>query len=876
VVRGEPGIGKTELLDYAVASAHGFKILRAVGSEPETELAYALLHQVCAPFLGRIERLVEPQRDALQVAFGLKAGDAPDPFLVGLGLLSLLSDASDDQPLLCVVDNENVVDRASAQALAFAARRLFAEPVAMVFATSQASPELAGLREIHLAGLRDDAARTLLRSALAAPFDEHVLDRIVAETHGNPLALLELPKAMSPAELAGGFGTPAAPTLSTRIEDGFRRRFESLPPDTRLLSLLAAAESTGDPAVVWRAAEQLGTPPEACAPATAAGLLDIGARVRFRHPLARSAAYHLGTADERLRAHRALAEVIDPDVDPARRVWHRALGTAVPDDDIADELERSASLAQARGGVAAAAAFLAKSLDLTRDPIQRGRRALAAAQAKQEAGDPDAAMVLLRAAEKTDLDELQRARTDLLRARVAFAVNRGSDAPALLLRAAQRFAPLDARLARQTLLDAFVAALFAGRLAGEGGLQRVAEVVRRTMPCSEPPAALDHLLDGIALLVTDGQKAAAPALRQALLSLRTEDTGLLRVRWLWLASRVAMQLWDDESWDVLSARQVEVARKTGAVSVLPVALRGRIGFQLTAGRVEAATMLHDEQEAVTHVTGSEPLRYGAVALAAWRGRVSEIGPLIEASTRSIEDRGEGGGLTLVDWASAVLYNALGRYTEAVVAAEHASSHPEEFGLCALALPELIEAAARNDDPDRAGAALERLSEVTQASGTRWALGVQARSRALVSAGAEADSSYRQAIDHLSRTRAQVDLARAHLVYGEWLRRQKRRLDAREQLQVAHEMFTAMGLDAFAERARRELTATGGNPAANGHRSADALTPQEAQIARLARDGLSNAEIGSRLFISPRTVEYHLRKVYAKLGVTSRTALPQIL
>jgi DNA-binding CsgD family transcriptional regulator len=878
VVRGEPGIGKTALLDYAVASARGFAFIRAAGFESESGLAFAALQQLCAPILDRLDRLPEPQRDALNTAFGLKNGPSPDAFLIGLGVLGLLSEAAEKQPLLCVVDSQQLLDHASTQALAFAGRRLFAEPVGMVFATSGPSPELTGLPDLAVPGLRDADARALLVDALAAPLDQHVLDRIVAETRGNPLALLELPKGLSPAELAGGFGLPTATTtLSTRIEDSFRRRFEALPPDTQQLSLLAAAESTGDPAVIWRAAERLGIAPEAAATVAAAGLLEFGTWARFRHPLARSAAYRFASVEDRQRAHRALAAVMDRDVDRARRAWHRAHGAAGRDDDVADDLERSAADAQARGGLAAAAAFLEKSFELTSDSARRGERALAAAHAKQEAGDPEATLTMLRAAETAPLDELQRARADVVRARVAFAVNRGRDAPSLLLRAAERLGPLDATLARQTLLDAFVAALFAGRLAGDAGIKQVAEAARRTQPCSTPPAALDYLLDGLALLITEGYKAGTPVLQQALCDLAAEpDSGSARLPWLWLASRVAQQLWDDSSWDLLSARQVELARREGALSVLPIALRGRVGVELVAGRLEAATMYHDELEAVTQVAGSEPLRYGAVVLAAWRGHDSDVTSLIRASRRGIERRGEGGGLTMVEWASALLYNGVGRYADAMAVAEQATSHPEEIGLGVWALPELIEAAARLGEPDRAAVALEQLSAATRASGTEWALGLEARSRALLSPDALADPLYRQAIDRLGHTRARVDLARAHLVYGEWLRRRKHKLAAREHLRVAHEFFTAMGLDAFAARSARELSATGGRAAATGRQTPVELTAQEGQIARLARDGLSNADIGSRLFISPRTVEYHLRKVYTKLGISSRTALPQIL
>jgi DNA-binding CsgD family transcriptional regulator len=877
VVRGEPGIGKTALLDYALAGAPEFLVTRAAGVESETELAFAALQRVCAPILDRLVHLPGPQREALEVAFGLKNGPPPDRFMIGLGVLGLFSEAADAQPLLCVIDGEQLLDDASAQSLAFAARRLFAEPVAMVFTTSEIRPELTGLPELYLAGLRGEDARALLVDALPGPLDEHVLDRIVAETRGNPLALLELPKGLSPTELAGGFGLPADPTLTTRIEDSFRKRFEALPSDTQRLALLAAAESTGDPAVVWRAAERLGIAAEAAAPAAAAGLLMFGTWARFRHPLARSAVYRAAPFEDRLRVHRALAEVIDRDAEPARRAWHRAHGVAGPDAEVADELECSAIQAQARGGLAAAAAFLQKSFELTSDPNRRGQRALGAAQAKQEAGDPDAALALLRAAETSPLDEFQQAHADLVRARVAFAVNRGRDAPSLLLRAAERLGPLDASLARETLLDAFVAALFAGRLAGEGGLHQVAEAARRTQPRQSSPTALDSLLDGLALLITEGFVAGTPILQKALRDLGREDGARpAHLRWLWLASRVAQQLWDDRSWNLLSARHVALARETGALGVLPIALRGQFGVELIGGHLEAATLFHDEIEAVTQVTGSEPVRYGAVVLAAWRGACNAVESLVQESRKGIEHRGEGGGLTMIEWALAVLYNGVGRYAEAAVIAEQTCSHLEEIGLGVWALPELIEAAVRNEQPDRAAEALQQLSDAAHASGTEWALGLEARSRALLSPPAHADALYREAVRLLSRTRAHVELARAHLLYGEWLRRQRRQLDARDHLQTAHQMFTAMGTRAFTERTARELQASGGHVAATEGHPALSLTSQEAQIASLACDGLSNAEIGGRLFISPRTVEYHLRKVYAKLGIRSRSGLSQML
>jgi len=878
VVRGEPGVGKTALLEYAVESASDLRVARAFGVDSEMELAFAALHQVCAPMLDRLERLPEPQRDALSTAFGLMSGPPPDRFLVALAALGLLSEAAAKQPLLCVTDNAQSLDRASAQALAFAARRLDTESVGMLFATSDASTELAGLPMLDVEGLRDRNARALLASAVAGPLDEHVRDRIIAETRGNPLALLELPRGLPAAELAGGFAVPTAPTtLSTRIEDSFWRRFEALPTDTRRLSLVAAAESTGDPELVWRAAERIGIAADASAPAASAGLLEFGARVRFRHPLARSAVYRAASPEDRRCAHRALADAIDPDVDPARRAWHRAHGTAGQDDGVADELARSAAQAQARGGLAAAAAFLEKSVELTVDPAQRAERALAAAQAKYQAGAPDAALELLRAADATPLDDLQRARADLLRAQVAFAVNRGSDAPPLLLKAAKGLGPLDAKLARETVVDAFAAALFAGRLARGAGLREVAQRARATPRSPMEPRAPDFLLEGLGLLITEGHAAGVPALKRALIAFRREDvTGAARLRWLWLACRVAMELWDYESWDELSARQEQLARRTGALSVLPIALRARIGVHLVSGRLEAATMLHEELEAATEATGSEPLRYGAVVLAGWGGRSADTTAMVEASLKGVMRRGEGMGLTVIQWASAVLYNAAGEYGKALTAAEQASRYPEEFGLANWGLPELIEAAVRSASAERAGGALPRLSDAARASGTDWALGLEARSRALLSEDDDAEPLYREAIEHFARTPVRVERARAHLVYGEWLRRRKRRRDASDHLRTAHEMLAAMGYHAFAERAARELRASGGTIARSDPDTAGGLTPQEAQIARLARDGLSNAEIGARLFISPRTVEYHLHKVFAKLNISSRNALGSAL
>ena len=878
VLRGEAGVGKTALLEYLVESAGGCRVARAAGVESEMELAFAGLHQLCAPFLDRLERLPDPQHDALGTAFGLRRGEAPDRFLVGLAVLTLLSDVAEERPLVCVVDDAQWLDRASTQALAFAARRLVAESVAVVFAMrdSRDVQDLTGLAELAVHGLADADARALLESVIAGPLDERVRDRIVAETHGNPLALLELPRGMTSAELAGGFGLPDAAGLSSRIEESFRARVTPLPEATRLLLLVAAAEPVGDPVALWRAAAQLRVGVDAAAPAVAAGLVELGGRVRFRHPLVRSAVYRAAPAEARRSVHRALAEATDPDVDPDRRAWHRAHATAALDEDVAAELERSAGRARARGGLAAAAAFLQRAAELTGKPERRARRALAAAQSTHEAGAPDAALQLLAMAQAGPLDELQRARAQLLRAQITFAVNRGRDAPPLLLTAAKRLEPLDARLARETYLDAFSAALFAGRLAHGVGVREVAEAVLAAdweTSARRSTRAFDLLLHGVAVLTTQGYAAGAPTLKRALSAFReapmSEQDAL---RWLWLACRIARALGDDASWDELTDRQVQLARDAGALSLLPIALIERFGVQLFLGDLAAAAALVVEAEAVIAATGSHLAPQGAIALAAWRGREAEATALIEAGRQEVVQRGEGLWLIATEWASAVLFNSLGRYEKALAAAEHAAEDPYELGLSTWVPTEIIEAAVRSGDRERAAGPLRRLQEISRAAGTDWALGVEARSRALLSEGEAAERLYREAIDRLGRTRVRVALARAHLLYGEWLRRDRRRMDAREQLRTAHRMYAAMGMEGFAERARRELQATGETVRKRTAETRDELTAQEVQIARLARDGRTNPEIGAQLFISPRTVEWHLHKVFGKLGISSRKEL----
>jgi DNA-binding CsgD family transcriptional regulator len=876
VLRGEAGIGKTALLEHLVESASEVTVVRAVGVESEMELPFASLHQLCAPFVEELDRLPVPQRDALRIIFGLSAGPPPERFLVGLGVLSLFSEVAENRPLLCVVDDAQWVDEASALALAFVARRLMAEPVAIVFATRAPSTELGAIPELEVRGLSASAARRVLDSAVPLKLDDDVSERIIAETRGNPLALLELPRGLTATELAGGFGLLDADTMSGRIEETFVRRLGTLSDDTRLLLLLAAAEPTGDPLLLRRAAEQLDIEPAAADGAEAEELLTIGDHIAFRHPLVRSAVYRSAAAHDRRRVHLALADATDRNADPDRRAWHLATAATGPDEEVALELERSADRAQARGGFAAAAAFLQRSLRMTEDPARRASRALGAAHASLKAGAFDDALGLLKTAQAGELDEFQSAQVDLIRAQVAYAVNRGSDAPPLFLKAARRLASLNAQRARETYLEALLAALVVGRLSTDAGVVEVAQAAREAPPASDPPNAADLLLDGVALAITEGYGVGAPIFQRAVHAFAGGEISAEAVlRWGNFASYVAESSWDEASWREIPTRQIQLAREAGALLALPESLSFRMGAHLHAGELELAQSMQNDLDFVTEATGQQLPPYVAIAHACWRGLEDDARRLVEITINSVMERGEGWGLTLIEWTRAVLYNGLGRYEDAVAAALPASEHREELQ-SPLWLHELVEAAARSGKLDLATEALEELAQMTQVIQTDWALGIEARSRALLSNDRAAERLYSEAIEHLERSEARVERARAHLLYGEWLRRAGRRTDAGSHLRGAHDEFRAMGVEAFAERARREIVANGGRVRKRSVELRDDLTPQERQIAQLARDGLSNSQIAAQLFLSPRTVEWHLRKVFAKLGIRSRRELSYAL
>jgi DNA-binding CsgD family transcriptional regulator len=879
MLRGDAGVGKTALLEYAItsASASALTVVRVAGVESEMELAFAGLSQLCAPVLDRLERVPGPQREALQTTFGLSAGGVPDRLLVGLAVLSLLSEVAQEGPLLCVIDDAQWLDRASAEALTFVARRMLAEPVVMLFAAREPSDLLQGLPELAIEGLADADARALLSSVVPGRLDRRIAEQIIAETRGNPLALLELPRGLSAGQLAGGFGLPGALSLSGRIESSFLRRLEALPEDTRRLLLLAAAEPTGDPALLWRAAEGLAIDARALEPAESDLLIDFDRRVRFRHPLVRSALYRGATAHERREAHRALAEATDARADPDRRAWHLAVATAGANEAVATELERAAARAHARGGLAAAAAFQERAVGLTSDPSLRAERALGAAQTKFEAGALDDAGALLDIADAAAQQGAQRARVDLQRAQIVFASRRGSDAPALLLKAAGELERFDPKLARATYLDALTAARFAGPLAGAADLVKVAEAALAAPSQPQAPGPSDLLLRALAVQIVRGYAAGAPLLKGALIAFEREpvlppEEG----RWLSLALWAAADLWDDGTWRRLTTRGVEHAREVGALTSIPFALSMLSYIHATSGELAAAESLLDEIRAASEATGTPPQPYLGLWIAAVRGREAETRDLIQTASDDAAARGEGFAAFVIEHVTAVLYNGLGQYSVALAALRRQAVDPSYRDSAPRPMAELIEAAVRSGQRELAGLALQRLTETTSPAGTNWALGIEARSRALLSDGDCADALYREAIERLGRTSIRLQLARAHLVYGEWLRRQRRRREARQQLRTALEMFTSMGTEGFADRSERELSATGERARKRSVETRDQLTPQEAQVARLAGDGLSNAEIGARIFVSQTTVAYHLRNVFSKLNIASRHQLGAVL
>ena len=869
VLRGEAGVGKSALLGYVAHCATGCRVVTAAGVESEVELAYSGLHQLCAPLLGHLDRLPVPQGDALATVFGQRAGPAPDRLLVGIATLSLLAEVAEQQPLVCIVDDAQWLDQASAQTLRFVARRLLAERIAIVCAarTGDGDDVLDGLPDWPIHGLADSDARALLLGSVSEPLDPDVSAQIIAESRGNPLALLELPRTWASETHAGELGLPVGEPVASAIEQSYRRRLDQLPEDARLIVLTAAAEPLGDPSLLRRAVEILGIDMAAAGPAVADGLLEIDPRVTFAHPLVRSAAYRAAPVLDRRRVHRALAEATDPEVDPARRVWHRARAALGPSEEVAEELERSAGRAQAGGGVVAAAAFLRRAVALTVTPERRAPRALAAAQASLKAGAFDACRELLATAETGPLDDFQRAQVDLAKAHVVFASGELRAAPLLLLKAAQQLEPFDPELARETHLQAWAAATNAGDPDG-GDLLTISRAIREIPPRAGGPETLDILLQGLALLITDGHGAAAVTLQRAtkaLVTLPLDDA----LRWGAYVSAASDAVWDNEGTHAITTRTTQLLRDVGALSQLIHPLTALGNSAMRSGDFAGAAAHMAEAETIAEAIGFRFAPFTALRLRALQGREAEADALIRGTLVLADEKGIGLAASVAHWAAAILSNGLGRYEEAARSAQLAA--PQRPWVSSWVLPELIEAAVRSGDRTLAFEALEQLEGTTQPCGSDFALGIEARCRALLEVG-DPDALYQEAIERLRRAGLRPDLGRAHLLYGEWLRRERRRVDARVQLRSAHDLCAEIGMEAFGERAHRELLATGEKVRPRREEVRAALSPQEEQIARLARDGLTNHEIGTVLFLSPRTVEWHLHKVFTKLGISSRRDL----
>jgi DNA-binding CsgD family transcriptional regulator len=878
VVSGEAGVGKTALLNRVadLAPAH-MRVERMIASESEMELAFAGLQLLCAHMMHAADRLPSLQRESLEIVFGLRAAKTPNPFIVGLAVLRLLTQVAAGRPMMCIVDDAQWLDDASARTLAFVARRLSSEGIALVLAVRVVDEQFADLPQLALEGLGDDDSRELLRGAFPGAMDTRVRDQLITEARGNPLALQELPRALSPAEVGGGFALVESMPITTRIEQSLLASLEPLPQATRTLLLLAAADATGDPDLLWRAAASIGLGPENLDLAVQADALVIGTRVMFRHPLIRSAVYRAASAEQRRSAHAALADATLAERDPDRRAWHRASATTLPDETVATDLERSAERARRRGGVSAVAAFLERAAELSPQPARRAERLIAAAEAKHDAGAPESAMRLLDDARDLPLTALQQAVIDRLRARSAYALRRDRSAPRQLLLAARALEPHDQRLARDTYMEALSAAVSAGRLGEPGAVAEVADAILDATADDRSANAQDLVLRGQALLVTEGQAAALPTLQRATRALLEHPPDALELHWMWFAARAAQDLWDAEGLRKLADRQVVLARAAGILTVLPAALNLLMVVRTFDGRLDAAEATCDEIDTILSVTGHPIPKYGRIFLAAYRGQVD----VVERYTKQLRidghERGEGYALTVANFAEAIAYNGAGRYEEALASARGELSHEKEFGHAMRTLLELIEAATRTGERAIAQEAVERLESVTLPVGTsEWALAAVAFARAQLREGDAAERLYHEAIERFQRIRVPILAARSQLLLGEMLRRLGRRSEAREQLKLAYEGLSACGMTGFAERAKRELQATGETVRTQASRGVDELTEQEFAVARLARDGLTNREIAMRLFISARTAEYHLRKVFVKLGIGSRTELKTVL
>ena len=830
------------------------------------------LHQLLRPFLPLLDELPPPQRGALRVAFGQEAGPPPERFLVGLAALTLLSRAAQEQPLLCTIDDEHWLDPESMQVLAFVARRLYADRVGLIAATNELipSPAAEGLPAITVDGLPDTEARDLLAAVVGGPLNAQVVDRILAETRNNPLALVELGTAYTDDEISGRAALPEPLPLGRRLREHFQRLVRSLPSDAQEFTLLAAADPGGRRDELWRAAARAGIDPDAAAADTAwAGVLEFpGNSVRFRYPLLRSAVYHGASAADRRRAHRVLGETGDPEL----RSWHLAAAAVVPDEELAADLQCTAQRAGARGGYAARAALLRRSADLTPDDGRRAEREVALAEATLMAGDLVGAQTVLDVAQPRLASTMARGQAQRLAGAIRFAQGDAAAAARILASAAQAFAH-DDRLARETMLAALEAAIWSGPVL----TREIARLARAFPPVPGTASSVsDLLLEGYTARFTLGYQASVQPLRAAVTALLADDLDpAVGLRWFALGTAAAGSLWDDKATYDLSDRWVNLARAAGAFTTLPVALAFHAVSEAMVGNFrEADTRWAAMLEVLTVTHGPGMLgvnsRSNGVVLA-YRGHLTEARATGLGQVRESADRGQGGPADIGRYIAAMADLFGGDYAAAMSGALTVVENDPAYTTEGT-LPELIEAAVRAGEREVAATAYETLSRRALAAGTPWGLGLRARCAALLAEGTEAEDFYRESISQLERCRMAVDLARVHLLYGQWLRRARRRRDARAELNTAHDMFTRMGAERFAELAAAELRATGEHARARIPDTVAGLTPQESRIADLTAAGASNSEIAAELFISPSTVDYHLRKVFRKLDLTSRTQL----
>ena len=880
VLEGGSGVGKTALLEYAQSVGAGMTILRAAGVQPEVDIAYSGLHQLLLPLHDRVDHLPEPYAEALRSAFGLAVSPPRDRFFVGVAALALLSDAAMWEPVLCLIDDVHQLDRASIDALGFAARRLVADRVAVIVVTHEAEPIVAleGLARMRLSGLDANAARELLAAVAGGTVDRSVADRIVTDTQGNPLAIVELVPELTRDQLEGLAPLPELLPLGRRLDERGVAKLRALPDQARTLLVLAAADPSGDLSLFWRAAQrEYGLSPSSTDLAILERFLSCSPRIRFHHPLMRSGAYYGASGPERRRAHRALAAASDPVRDADRRAWHLGAAAVAPDEAIAQELERSADRARRRGGWASSANFLERAAELSPDDPRRAERLLECAHARLLAGQPGAARTVLRQAVPALSDPASCSRGTRLEGMIDFTLGRPGDAAATLLTAARMSAAHNVREARDTLLEAFDAAHLAGSFASVGVAQ-VLELVR-TLPPDPFPTVADVLLGGFAALLDSGDQAGVAIIRPTLDAV-TRDHVMTddEVSWLPIAWIAALELYDDRAWQVLTARWAEAARMRGTVNALPIGLGRMPHFDVVTGRFAGAERMIAEAKDLAAATASaaRPGGYATAEMSAlaWRGREAEARSAAATLITELTGLGRGVGIRMVHLALAVLELGLGNYRDALRAGQKARGDDPLLHLNAE--PELVEAAVRCGEVEVARAAVERLSSRAQASATDWGLGLMLRSQALLADRQDAEELYCSAIEHLRRTLVVPQLGRSHLLYGEWLRRQRRRRDAREQLRTALDLLSDIGADAFAGRARAELLATGERARKRGAETLDQLTPQEDQIARLASEGASNMEIAMQLFISVPTVAYHLQRAFRKLEITNRASLARAL